>query len=65
MPVCTENLIRIEENRRTLAAMVALALLSLNLGRVDGDEAQSKRDERAVVLRRLLASKCDTLPRSG
>ena len=34
------------------------------LGRVDGfdqDEAESKRDERAVVLRRLLASKCDTL----
>ena len=34
------------------------------LGRVDGfdqDEAESKRDERAVILRRLLASKCDTL----
>ena len=35
-----------------------------NLGCVDGfdqDEAESKRDERAVILRRLLASKCDTL----
>jgi len=35
-----------------------------DLGRVDGfdqDEAESKRDERAVILRRLLASKCDTL----
>ena len=34
------------------------------LGCVDGfdqDEAESKRDERAVILRRLLASKCDTL----
>ena len=34
------------------------------LGRVDGfdqDEAESKRDERAVILRRLLASKCDTV----
>ena len=34
------------------------------LGRVDGfdqDEAESKRDERAIILRRLLASKCDTL----
>ena len=34
------------------------------LGRVDAfdqDEAESKRDERAVILRRLLASKCDTL----
>ena len=34
------------------------------LGRVDGfdqDEAESKRDERAVILRRLLASKCDAL----
>ena len=34
------------------------------LGRVDGfdqDEAESKRDERAVIVRRLLASKCDTL----
>ena len=33
------------------------------LGRVDGfdqDEAESKRDERAVILCRLLASKCDT-----
>ena len=27
----------------------------------DQDEAESKRDERAVILRRLLASKCDTL----
>jgi hypothetical protein len=25
----------------------------------DQDEAESKRDERAVILRRLLASKCD------
>ena len=36
----------------------------LVLGCVDGfdqDEAESKRDERAVILRRLLASKCDTL----
>ena len=36
----------------------------LALGSVDGfdqDEAESKRDERAVILRRLLASKCDTL----
>ena len=35
-----------------------------SLGRVDGfdqDEAESKRDERAVILRRLLASKCYTL----
>ena len=35
-----------------------------HLGCVDGfdqDEAESKRDERAVILRRLLASKCDTL----
>ena len=34
------------------------------LGGVDGfdqDEAESKREERAVILRRLLASKCDTL----
>jgi hypothetical protein len=34
------------------------------LGRVDGfdqDEAESERNERAVILRRLLASKCDTL----
>ena len=34
------------------------------LGRVDGfdqDKAESKRDERAIILRRLLASKCDTL----
>ena len=39
-------------------------LSSDTLGRVDGfdqDEAESKRDERAVILRRLLASKCDTL----
>jgi hypothetical protein len=27
----------------------------------DQDEAESKRDERAVILRRFLASKCDTL----
>ena len=27
----------------------------------DQDEAESERDERAVILRRLLASKCDTL----
>ena len=36
----------------------------VRLGCVDGfdqDEAESKRDERAVILRRLLASKCDTL----
>ena len=35
-----------------------------HLGRVDGfdqDEAESKRDERAVILRGLLASKCDAL----
>jgi len=35
-----------------------------SLGRVDGfdqDKAESKRDERAVILRRLLASKRDTL----
>jgi hypothetical protein len=35
-----------------------------SLGRVDGfdqDEAESMRDERAVILRGLLASKCDTL----
>jgi len=34
------------------------------LGRGDGldqDEAESKGDERAVILRRLLASKCDAL----
>jgi len=47
-------------------AMVGLAqaLRLLLLGCVDGfdqDEAESKRDERAVILRRLLASKCDTL----
>jgi hypothetical protein len=33
------------------------------LARVDGfdqDKAESKRDERAVILRRLLTSKCDT-----
>jgi hypothetical protein len=30
----------------------------------DQDEAESKRDERAVILRRLLASKCDTLEAS-
>src|SRR5580692_1021681 len=43
-----------------VSAMAAHA----RLGRVDGfdqDEAESKRDERAVILRRLLASKCDTL----
>ena len=36
----------------------------LDLGRVDGfdqDKAESKRDEGAVILRRLLASKRDTL----
>src|SRR5450759_3619687 len=36
---------------------------SVSLGRVDGfdqDEAESKRDERAVILRRLLTSKRDT-----
>jgi hypothetical protein len=27
----------------------------------DQDEAESKLDERAVILRRFLASKCDTL----
>jgi hypothetical protein len=27
----------------------------------DQDKAESKRDERAVILRRLLTSKCDTL----
>ena len=35
-----------------------------SLGRVAGfdqDEAENKRDERAVILRRLLASKGDTL----
>ena len=34
------------------------------LGCVDGfdqDEAESRHNERAVILRRLLASKCDTL----
>ena len=34
------------------------------LGRVDGfdkDEAESERDERAVILRRLFASKCNAL----
>ena len=34
------------------------------LARVDGfdqDKAESKRDERAVILRCLLTSKCDTL----
>ena len=39
-------------------------ILSGVLGRVDGfdqDKAESKRDERAVILRRLLTSKCDTL----
>src|SRR5438552_17850980 len=39
-------------------------ITTVMLGRVDGfdqDEAESKRDERAVILRRLLASKCDTL----
>jgi hypothetical protein len=38
-------------------------ITTVMLGRVDGfdqDEAESKRDERAVILRRLLASKCDT-----
>ena len=40
------------------------AFITGMLGRVDGfdqDEAESKRDERTVILRRLLASKCDTL----
>ena len=40
------------------------ACAGADLGCVDGfdqDEAESKRDERAVILRRLLASKCDTL----
>ncbi len=45
--------------------VIALLLNKIGgLGRVDGfdqDEAESKRDERAVILRRLLASKCDTL----
>ena len=39
-------------------------VVGTGLGRVDGfdqDEAESERDERAVILRRLLASKCDTL----
>ena len=39
-------------------------LIGERLGRVDGfdqDEAESKRDKRAVILRRLLASKRDTL----
>ena len=38
--------------------------LYLGLGRVDGfdqDEAESERDERAVILRRLFAPKGDTL----
>src|SRR5271167_3293268 len=39
-------------------------ITTVMLGRVDGfdqDKAESKRDERAVILRRLLASKRDTL----
>ena len=44
--------------------ILALRWKNIDLGCVDGfdqDEAESKRDERAVILRRLLASKCDTL----
>ena len=39
-------------------------LASLLLGRVDGfdqDKAESKRDERAVIARCLLAAQCDAL----
>ena len=40
------------------------AMKRIELGRVDGfdqDEAESKCDERALILRRLLASERDTL----
>ena len=49
---------------RRLKSSLIRGLGLRELGRVDGfdqDEAESKRDERAVMLRRLLASKCDTL----
>ena len=55
----------INKMRQQKITTVMLANLAMSLlGCVDGfdqDEAESKRDERAVILRRLLASKCDTL----
>ena len=47
-----------------ITANMSLGAYEIFEGRVDGfdqDEAESERDERAVILRRLLASKCDTL----
>jgi hypothetical protein len=47
-------------SHRTTLASDALGSDWRSLGRVDGfdqNEAESKRDERAVILRRLLASK--------
>ena len=43
---------------------ITLSAAPARLARVDGfdqDKAESKHDERAVILRRLLTSKCDTL----
>ena len=51
-------------NKEHVLTLLHVLHRTLKLGRVDGfdqDEAESKRDERAVILRRLLASKCDTL----
>jgi len=49
---------------RQAGGAAAQASTEDTLGRVDGfdqDKAESERNERAVILRRLLASKCDTL----
>ena len=56
--------ITIEKDEGTSAILGYAVKYSSSLGRVDGfdqDEAKSKRDERAEILRRFLASKCDTL----
>ena len=55
---------RLERTQIKFCVLLILLLFTGLLGCVDGfdqDEAESKRDERAVILRRLLASKCDTL----
>ena len=64
-PLCFTPVLRLRVNasNRRLIKLGTIATWGL-LGSVDGfdqDEAESKRDERAVILRRLLASKCDTL----
>ena len=49
---------------QALSGMLKTFSTFIALGRVDGfdqDEAESERDERAVILRRLFAPKGDTL----